>query len=123
RLQSWNATLQTQLRYNFVAEPAYVATRQTRQLGYLDINSGQVVGADQAGRPLFQKFGRTAATTLISPLGTGQYNAMQGRLERRFSLGLELSAHYTWSKAIGPVDNTDSSPSIKAFAYFGRNRV
>jgi hypothetical protein len=122
-LQSWNATFQKQLRYNFVAELGYVATRQTRQLGYLDINSGQVIGADQAGRTLFQKFGRTAATTFISPLGTGQYNGMQGRLEKRFSRGLELSAHYTWSKAIGPVDNTDSSPSIKAFAYFDRNRV
>src|SRR5437870_3742611 len=84
-LQSWNATFQKQLRYNFVAELGYVATRQTRQLGYLDINSGQVIGADQAGRPLFQKFGRTAATTFLSPLGTGQYNSMQARLERRFS--------------------------------------
>ncbi len=100
-----------------------MATRQTRQLGYLDINSGQVIGGDQAGRPLFQRFGRTAATTYLSPLGTGQYNAMQARLDRRFSHGVQFGAHYTWSKAIGPVDNTDSSPSIKALAYFGRNRV
>jgi len=100
-----------------------VATRQTRQLGYLDINAGQVIGADQAGRPLLQKFGRTAATTFLSPVGTGQYNALQARLERRFSAGLQFSAHYTWSKAIGPVDNTDSSPSVKALAYFNRNRV
>ncbi len=122
-LQSWNATFQKQLRYNFTAELGYVATRQTRQLGYLDINSGQVVGGDQAGRPLYQKFGRTAATTFLMPLGTGQYNAMQARLERRFAAGMEISAHYTWSKAIGPVDNTDSSPSIKALPYFYRNRV
>ena len=122
-LQSWNATFQKQLAYNFVAELGYVATRQTRQLGYLDINSGQVIGADQAGRPLLQKFNRSAATTFIAPLGTGQYNSMQARLERRFSAGLQLSAHYTWSKAIGPVDNTDSSPSVKAYAYFDRNRV
>jgi hypothetical protein len=122
-LQSWNATFQKQLQYNFIAELGYVATRQTRQLGYLDINSGQVIGADQAGRPLFQKSGRTAATTFLSPLGTGQYNAMQARLDRRFSHGVQLGAHYTWSKAIGPVDNTDSSPPVKALAYFGRNRV
>jgi hypothetical protein len=122
-LQSWNATFQKELRYNFVAELGYVATRQTRQLGYLDINAGQVIGADQAGRPLNQKFGRTAATTFISPLGTGQYNALQARLERRFSAGVQLAAHYTWSKAIGPVDNTDSSPSVKALPYFNRNRV
>lgn len=122
-LQSWNATFQKQLRDNLVAEVGYVATRQTRQLGYLDINSGQIIGADQAGRPLFQKFGRTAATTFIMPLGTGQYNALQARLDRRFSRGIQLSAHYTWSKAIGPVDNTDSSPAVKALPYFDRNRV
>lgn len=122
-LQSWNATFQKQLPHNFNAELGYVATRQTRQLGYLDINAGQVIGADQAGRPLFQQFGRTAATTFLSPLGTGQYNSMQARLERRFSAGVQLATHYTWSKAIGPVDNTDSSPSIKALPYFNANRV
>ena len=109
-LQSWNVTLQKQLRYGFVGEAGYVATRQTRQLGYFDINSGQVIGGDQAGRPLFQKFGRTAATTFIAPMGTGQYNGLQTRLERRFSKGLQMGAHYTWSKTIGPIDNSDSSP-------------
>jgi hypothetical protein len=92
-------------------------------LGYLDINAGQVIGANNVGRPLFQRFGRTAATTLISPLGTGQYNGMQARLDRRFSNGVQVAARYTWSKAIGPVDNTDSSPSIKALPYFNLNRV
>src|SRR6266700_2555981 len=91
--------------------------------GTLDIPGSYAFGADQAGRPLFQKFGRTAATTFLSPLGTGQYNAMQARLDRRFSHGVQLGAHYTWSKAIGPVDNTDSSPAVKALSYFGRNRV
>jgi Carboxypeptidase regulatory-like domain len=122
-LQSWNLTLQKQLGAGFIAEAGYVGTRQVRQLGYLDINAGQVIGADQAGRPLLQKFGRSAATTLISPLGTGQYDALQARIERRFTRGLHLGAHYTWSKAIGPVDNTDSSPSVKALAYMDRNRV
>jgi hypothetical protein len=122
-LQSWNATFQKQLRYNFAAELGYVATRQTRQLGYLDINAGQVIGADQAGRPLFQKFQRTAATTFLSPLGTGQYDSMQAKLERRFSQGVQLGAHYTWSKAIGPVDNSDSSPSVRALPYMNLNRV
>jgi hypothetical protein len=103
-LQSWNATFQKQLRYDFVAELGYVATRQTRQLGYLDINSGQVIGADQGGRPLFQKFGRTAATTFITPLGTGQYNAMQARLERRFSMA--------WSSAPTTPGRRPSAPLI-----------
>jgi hypothetical protein len=122
-LQSWNVTIQKQFKHNLTAEVGYVATRQTRQLGYMDINSGQVIGANQNGRPLFQKFGRTAATTFIMPMGTGQYNALQARLDRRFANGLQFNANYTWSKAIGPIDNSDSSPSVRAFAYFEKNRV
>ncbi|MBI3695010.1 MAG: TonB-dependent receptor [Acidobacteria bacterium] len=122
-VQSWNLTLQKQLPGNFTAEAGYVATRQVRQLGYLDINSGQVIGAGQAGRPLRQKFGRTAATTFVVPLGTGRYDSLQARLNRRFSRGLELSAHYTWSKAIGWIDNSDSTPPVKAVQYFNMNRT
>jgi hypothetical protein len=122
-VQSWNFTLQKQLPGNFTAEAGYVATRQIRQLGYLDINAGQVPGAGQAGRPLRQKFGRTAATTFIVPLGTGRYDSLQAKLSRRFSRGLELGAHYTWSKAIGWIDNSDSSPAVRAIQYFHLNRT
>lgn len=122
-LQSWNFTIQKELRYGFTAQAAYVATRQTRQLGYLDINAGQTIGAGQSGRPLRQKFGRTAATTLISPLGTGTYDSMQLSLDRRFSKGLQFEAHYTWSKAIGFIDNSDSSPAVRALSFFNLNRA
>jgi hypothetical protein len=122
-LQSWNFTLQKQLSYGFALQAAYVATRQTRQLGYLDINAGQVIGAGQSGRPLLEKFRRTAATTFISPLGTGTYDSMQLTLDRRFAKGLQLEANYTWSKAIGVVDNSDSSPSVRALSFFQLNRA
>lgn len=122
-VQSWNFTVQKQLRYGFSGQIGYVATRQVRQLGYLDINAGQVIGAGQAGRPLVQKFGRAATTTFLSPFGTGQYNSLQANLERRFSQGLQLAANYTWGKAIGIADNSDSSPSVRALSYFNLNRA
>jgi hypothetical protein len=122
-LQSWNLTLQKQLSYGFAAQVAYVGTRQVRQLGYLDVNAGQVIGAGQAGRPLVQKFGRTAATTFIAPLGTGQYDSLQATLDRRFSGGLQLEVHYTFSKTMGYIDNSDSTPSVRALAYFQLNRT
>ncbi len=122
-IQSWNMAVQKQLTGTLTAEVAYVATRETNKIGYLDINSGQVIGGGQNGRPLRQKFGRTATTTFIAPLGTGQYNGMQAKLERRFSQGMMFNAAYTWSKSIGPIDNSDSSPSVKALAYMDLNRV
>jgi hypothetical protein len=121
-IQSWNLTIQKKLAFNFVGQAAYVATREIRKLGYLDINAGQEIGRGNAGRPLNQRFGRIGATTFIMPVGNGQYNALQASLERRFSSGLQLAVNYTWSKAIGYVDNSDSRPSIQALAYYDRNR-
>ncbi|MBK5290140.1 MAG: TonB-dependent receptor [Acidobacteriia bacterium] len=121
-LQSWNFSIQRQVGFGFVGEAAYVATRETNKIGYLDINSGQVIGAGNAGRPL-NRFGRNATTTILTPTGTGQYNSLQTKLERRFAQGVQLNIGYTWSKSIGPIDNSDSSPSIKALDYFSLNRV
>src|SRR5262249_18920520 len=44
-VQSWNFTLQKNLAYGFTAQAGYVATRQVRQFGFLDLNAGQVIGA------------------------------------------------------------------------------
>lgn len=123
-VQSWNLTVQKQLKYGFTGQAGYVATRQVRQLGFLDLNAGQVIGAGQSGQPLFQKFGRTAATTeVLAPLGTGNYNALQSTLERRFAQGLQIGVNYTWSKAIGVTDNSENNPRVQAIPYYSLNRA
>lgn len=122
-IQSWNFTLQKQLPLGFVAQGSYVATRSTRQLGYVDINAGQVIGLGEDGRPLNQRFGRTAETTFSKPAGTGQYNAFQGTLDRRFAAGLEIGFRYTWSKSIGYVDCSDCLPNVQATQYWQLNRA
>ncbi len=123
-IQSWNFTIQKQFRWNFIGSAGYVATRSTRQLGYLDVNQGQVIGAGEAGRPLRAQFGRTAATTLVTPFGTNQYNSLQATLSRRFSQGLQVEASYTWSKVIGYNVNSDSGPAfVAARQYFEMNRT
>jgi hypothetical protein len=123
-LQSWNFAIQKQFRWNFTGQAGYVATRSTRQLGYLDVNAGQIIGRGNAGRPLLGQFGRTAATTLVTPFGTGQYNSLQASLQRRFSQGLQVEANYTWSKTINYNTNSDSGPAfVQALPYFEMNRV
>jgi hypothetical protein len=123
-IQSWNFTLQKQLPGDFTAGAGYVATRSTRQLGYLDVNSGQEIGLGNAGRPLMARFGRQAATTLVTPFGTTQYDSLQATVSRRFSKGLQLDASYTWSKVIGYGINSDSGPNfVQALTYFDMNRV
>ncbi len=123
-IQSWNFTVQKQFRGNFTGQAGYVATRSTRQLGYLDVNQGQIIGRGNAGKPLQAQFGRIAPTTLVTPLGSTQYNSLQASLQRRFSQGVQIEANYTWSKAIGYNVNSDSGPNfVQALPYFDMNRV
>ena len=98
-IQSWNVTVQRELPWHFTGQVGYVATRTTRQLGLLDINAGQVIGAGEEGRPLLQQFGRTASTVLLQPVGNGKYDSMQVQLQRRFSDGLSLARElHAWAE-------------------------
>lgn len=123
-IQSWNLALQKKIFWNFTGEVAYVATRSIRQLGYRDLNAGQVIGAARAGQPYFQKFGRNTDTRLFGPAGHSIYDALQAKLERRFNKGWQFNANYTWSKSIGIVGitNSDNTPRIEAFDYYHLNR-
>jgi hypothetical protein len=116
-VQSWNLTLQKQLKHGLSAQAGYVATRAIRRIGGYDLNAGQEPGRGQASRPLFQKFGRTATTSLFGPVGNANYDALQATLERRFSHGFQLSAGYTWSKAIGAY-----STNVPVLKYWDMNR-
>ena len=122
-IQSWNFAVQKQLRAELVAEVAYVASRQTRQLGFRNLNWAPL-GAGLAGRQLFQRFGRTATTDLFEPVGGSHYDSMQARLERRFTRGVSLNANYTWSKSIttSGANNSDDTVAISIPEYYDLNR-
>ena len=119
-IMSWNLTIQRELGKGFIGQIGYVASRQVRQLGNLDLNAGQVIGPNNIGggnngRPFFAPFGRTVTTQLITPVGHTKYNSLQATLERRFSNGLQINNAFTWSKAVGVCcnDNSDGGPSIQ----------
>ena len=122
-IQSWNLTVQRELPFSFTGQIGYVATRSVRQLGLVDINAGQVIGAGDDGKPLEERFGRTASTVLLQPVGTGHYNSMQAQLQRRFTAGLSLNVNYTWGQAISPNENSSGTPNVQAVAYMDRNRA
>jgi hypothetical protein len=121
-IQSWNFTVQRELPWSFTGQVGYVATRSVRQLGTVDYNAGQVIGAGESGRPLLTQFDRTASTIFVQPVGTGRYDSMQVQLARRFVAGLALNINYTWAKAISPNENSSWTPNVQAIAYLDRNR-
>ena len=122
---NWNLTIERQIGKGFVAQTAYVASRAVHTPQVIDLNAGQVPGADNAGRPFFTKFGRNAATNLIDGIGYSTYHSLQAQLNRRFSNGFQFQTSYTWSKNIGLCcdEENNGGPRIKALNFLHLNRA
>lgn len=122
-IQSWNMTVQKEFPRGFVAELGYVASRQIRQQGSLQLNWAPI-GTGVAGQQLNQQFGRTASTKMLSPIGNTHYDSMQARLRRRFSSGVGVEVAYTWGKSItdSGQDNSDGTANITIPQYYALNR-
>ena len=80
-LHSWNVAFQRELGWNFTGEIAYVGNRGQDIIQRLDLNASLTpgrsadgsplpAGNDNAGRPQFAQFQRTAATTAFLPYKT-----------------------------------------------------
>jgi outer membrane receptor protein involved in Fe transport len=124
-IESWNFSLQKQIQGGWMAQAAYVGSRQLKINERLDLNAGQVPGAGTAGQPYFVKFGRTTATELLTPVGHNKYDSLQTSLQRRMSRGVSMNFNYTFSKALGICcdDLADGYPSIQIPEYMRLNRA
>jgi hypothetical protein len=115
-IQSWNLTVERALPGNFALSTAYVGNHAVGVLVQRNINAGSVFGTGAAGQPLNQLFGRKAETRTW--VGTNvNYNALQVKLDRRFSNGFLLTTAYTYQKAINYADDNgglliNSVPSL-----------
>lgn len=114
RVWSWNTAFEKELAWRLVAEVAYIGTRQINQLGQREQNWSPI-GGGSAGRQMVQRFGRTAATILIAPIGDTSYNALQTRISRRFNNGFSFNANYTLSRSEGlaGASNSDQQPRVR----------
>ena len=123
-IKSWNVAVQHELKWGFVGEAAYVATRQVDQLGFRELNWSPI-GGGRDGRQLYGPFGRDAETRLVAPIGDSQYDSLQTRLERRFADGIQIGVRYTWSKSTGiaGADNSDGDPRINIPEFYHLNEA
>lgn len=118
-LDAWNLTIQRQITPTLAGEIAYVGNKGTHVFigdgPSYNANTPTVVGFAQGvpqvqRRPFFNKFtyadwpGVKCCSGDIDWRGdeaSSNYNALQARLTKRFSRGLQFQAYYTWSKAYG----------------------
>ena len=104
-VETWNFAVQRSLPANFSLEAAYVGnhalfiSNSNVSNGSININAAMVPGKGTASEPLNIRFGRTANTTYPWFQGS-HYNALQLKLNRRFSNGFQMNTSYAFGKSI-----------------------
>ena len=98
----WNLGFERQFGQNWVARATYIGTRGV-DLGSVVNEVQPVLSKDAAGREFTARLAPSQnpaldSTRTFANIGDGWYNALQTRIQKRFSGGLEASASYTWSK-------------------------
>ncbi len=101
---SYNLTAQREITPGFSVELGYVGNRGYNQPFNRALMASQP-GTGLQGVPLFQKFGRTATTTLRGYGMDSFYNALQLSAEKRLSQGVAFTVAYTWSRSIDYTSN------------------
>jgi hypothetical protein len=117
-LHSWNAAFQRELPYRFTVDLAYVGNRGVDIVMDVDTNASMLYGSGNNGRPQFPTFNRSGTSRTRTNLNKTKYNALQMKIDRRFSNGLLVTNSYTFSKSMDyanentgistPIDFSDS---------------
>jgi len=99
--QQWNVFVQHQVMSDMTAEIGYVGSANRKQIGYHGWNNAPT---PQAGaidpRRILSKAGFIGNMDGGSNKFNSEYNAMQLKLSKRFSKGLQLIGNYTWGKCM-----------------------
>jgi hypothetical protein len=120
QLHSWNVAFQRTLPGAFTAEVAYVGNRGVDILKDIDLNAGYTLGANQAGQPLFVKYGRTAQTLQPIPVKS-KYNSLQMKVDRRMRGGLLLTNSYTLGRGYSYTNGDGTTGTITTPADIERS--
>ncbi|HXK05897.1 MAG TPA: TonB-dependent receptor [Verrucomicrobiae bacterium] len=108
-IDNWNVAIQRQLTATVSLEVAFVGSKGTHEPpaynGYYNSNEPTLVGylaglSTNQRRPYFSSFGWTQTVRYSATDASNRYSALQTKIEKRFSKGLQLLGHYTWSRAL-----------------------
>lgn len=113
-MQQWNFGIQKQLGGDMVVEVAYLGNvghklGSTREINVnmIPLTNGRGPAVqDQRLRP-YAQFSNVLLQT--PPMGNSSYNALNVKVEKRYSNGLNFLMNYTWSKFL---DNSESAAEI-----------
>ena len=110
-VESWNVSVENQWKDGFMTTVRYVGSRQLQISSVFNLNAG-AVGGGTASEPFNIRFGRTAATNLITPVGRNQYDALQAQLVKRFHTDYSFQVGYTFSKTFAYCCDTTAGETV-----------
>jgi hypothetical protein len=104
--ESWNLAVQHALPAKFVLEAAYVGNHGVNLPTVFNLNAATLPSANATNnnRPLFALYGLTGNVALKFLGTSSNYNALQAKLDRKLSGGFLMTTAYTYSKALGYVN-------------------
>lgn len=104
-IDSWNLTVERKIVWDISVGAGYVGTASRDGYAYYNVNAVQTPGTGNAGRPLFQQYGRVADTEEWGNFTRSNYHSLQMQVNRPFMNGLLLKGAYTFSKALNMTDD------------------
>jgi hypothetical protein len=116
-VQSWHFDVQRDLGHNFLLDVAYAGNHGVGLMILGDANQAEPYNGDPAFTSVNSRRPYSNFTTIEQAYNGGfsTYQALQARVEKRYSFGLYFLNSFTWSKAIdnaaGHLENYDGDNS------------
>ncbi len=105
-VEAWNFSVQRALPGHFTLDTAYVGNHGVRTPTNYNLNVSYTPGSGNAG-DLFAP--RTQSYTARWRGFSSSYNALQMKLDRRFTNGLSVTTSFTWQKAMNNQTGDDGN--------------
>lgn len=118
-IQNWQLSVQQEIFGDMVLDVAYVGNKAKNLVILADYNQARPLTPAEAALPAAQQPSLQARRPIqgfgtisgVLPEGFSNYNALQVKLERRFSRGLYFLNSFTWSKAIDNASQVLEEPN------------